>query len=330
MNHPFDAVLVISFGGPGGPADIRPFLAHVLRGRRVPPERVEQVAQHYELFGGVSPLTGLTFRQARGLEERLRAGGLDLPVYVGMRNWRPFLADTLAEMSRAGVRRAIGFIAAAHGSYSSCTQYKENVRDAVRELARRGLPEVQITYVDPWYEHEGFIQANADHVTAALNRLEPALRDRARIVFTTHSIPLSMARTCRYEQQLARSCRRVMERLGRTDWALVYQSRSGRPTDPWLEPDINDYLRAQGAAGLPAAVISPIGFLCDHIEVLYDLDVEAAATCRQLGLPMVRAEAVNDDPSFIDTMAARVRQTWDRFTRYPPLPIVRGAELALV
>ncbi|HOB73310.1 MAG TPA: ferrochelatase [Phycisphaerae bacterium] len=327
MNQPFDAVLVVSFGGPGGLEEIRPFLANVLRGRRVPPERVEEVVRHYELFGGVSPLTELTFRQARGLEECLRRMAPDLPVYVGMRNWKPYLADTLAEMSRAGIRRAIGFIAAAHGSYSSCLQYRENVREAQRELARRGLPDVHITYVDPWFEHEGFITANADHINQALSRLELPLRDQARIIFTAHSIPVPMARNCWYQRQLTRSCELVMSRLGRTDWALVYQSRSGRPTDPWLEPDINDYLRAQRAAGLQAAVIAPIGFLCDHIEVLYDLDVEAAATCRELNLPMVRAQAVNDHPAFIQTMADRVRQTWDRFMRYPPLPIVRGADL---
>lgn len=324
MSQPFDAVLVISFGGPGGPEDIRPFLANVLRGRRIPPERIEEVAHHYELFGGISPITDLTFRQARGLEQRLRMAGLSLPVHVGMRNWHPYLADTLADMARAGIRRAIGFIAAAHGSYSSCTQYKENVRDARAELAQRGLPDVEITYVDPWFQHEGFIRANADHISEALRRLPPAVRDHARIIFTAHSIPLNMARTCRYQHQLEASCRLVAERLQRTDWALVYQSRSGRPTDPWLEPDINDYLRTERATGLSVAVIAPIGFLCDHVEVLYDLDHEAAATARELGLPLARAEAVNDDAAFLDTMAEVVRRTWQRFTHYPPLPITRN------
>ncbi|MEP0844710.1 MAG: ferrochelatase [Phycisphaerae bacterium] len=319
----FQAVLVISFGGPAGPDDVRPFLANVLRGRRVPPERVEQVAGHYELFGGVSPLTGLTFRQARGLEQRLRAAGLELPVFVGMRNWHPFLADVLADMSERGIRRAVGFIAAAHGSYSSCTQYKENVRAAREELARRGRPDVAVTYVEPWFEHPGFIEANADHARQALSRLDADLRERARIVFTAHSIPRPMADTCRYQQQLEQSCRLVMERLGRTDWALVWQSRSGRPADPWLEPDVNDYLRGARADGLAAAVLVPIGFLCDHVEVLYDLDHEAAATCRQVGLPMTRASTVNDHPAFLNAMADVVRKTWARFERFPPLEIVR-------
>lgn len=326
--RPFDAVLVISFGGPGGAADIRPFLANVLRGRRVSPERVEEVAHHYELFGGVSPLTELTIRQAEGLRQRLRVLGLDLPVYVGMRNWHPYLADTLAEMSRDGHRRAIGFIAAAHGSYSSCTQYKENVRDARAELARRDIPDVTVTYVEPWFEHAGYIKANAEQIEAALGRLSSSLRSRARVVFTAHSIPTPMAHSCRYQDQLERSCREVMAMLDRSDWALVWQSRSGRPTDPWLEPDINDYLRTARAEGLEAAVISPIGFLCDHIEVLYDLDYEAAATCRDIGLPMARAQSVNDHPAFVETMAEAVRATWARFEQFPPLSITHSVMTA--
>ncbi|GMU24065.1 MAG: putative ferrochelatase [Phycisphaerae bacterium] len=324
QGRPFDAVLVISFGGPGGLADIRPFLANVLRGRPVPPQRVEEVAHHYELFGGVSPLTELTLRQAAGLRQRLETSGLDLPVYVGMRNWHPFLADTLQAMARAGVRRAIGFIAAAHGSYSSCTQYKENVRDARAELVSRGVPDVEITYVPNWYNHPGFIEANARHIETAINRLDAALRPRARIVFTAHSIPTRMADMCQYRQQLATSCELVARRLGREDWVLVYQSRSGRPTDPWLEPDVCDYLHAERDKGLAAAVLSPIGFLCDHIEVLYDLDREAADVCRRIGLPMARAESVNDDPAFLDMMADVVRETWSRYRAFPSLPITNA------
>ena len=314
-------MLIISFGGPGGLDDIRPFVANVLRGRSVSAERIEEVVRHYELFGGVSPLTELTFRQARGIEERLRRASLNLPVYVGMRNWHPFLADTMANMAAEGVHRAIGVIAAAHGSYSSCTQYKENLRDARRQLVERGLPDVQVVHVDPWFEHEGFIAANADHILKALSRLESAARGQARIIFTAHSIPERMARNCRYDEQLRRSCRLVMERLRREDWALVYQSRSGRPGDPWLGPDINEYLRAEHAGGLRAAVISPIGFLCEHIEVLYDLDHQAADTCRELGLAMVRAETVNAAPGFLDAIAGQVRLIWDRYGRFPPLPI---------
>jgi ferrochelatase len=309
----FDSVLLISFGGPQGPDDIRPFLSNVLRGRRVPPERVEEVAHHYELFGGVSPITELTQRQADGLRARLEAAGHPLPVYVGMRNWHPFLADTLHEMHLAGARHAIGFIAAAQHSYSSCQQYKENVVAARAELRARDGAEIDVTYVPSWFDHHLFIQANARHVSEALDRLPADVRDRARLIFTAHSIPLSMAGRSRYREQLLESSRLVAAAAGRADWALVYQSRSGRPEDPWLEPDICDYLQREHAAGLAAAVLCPIGFVCDHIEVLYDLDREAADLCARLALPMTRAEAVNDDPLFLDMMADVVLQTIARY-----------------
>jgi ferrochelatase len=324
-SRPFDAVLLISFGGPQGLADIRPFLANVLRGRRVPPERVDEVVGHYEHFGGVSPLTDITMRQAEGMRARLAQAGLDLPVYVGMRNWHPLLPDVLQQMSAAGVRRAIGFISAAQRSYSSCTQYKRNVVDARIETVQHGLPDVEVVYVEDWHEHEGFIDANARHVAAALQQLPEQLRDRARIIFTAHSIPVSMPVAARYQLQLRQSSERVAERLGRSDWSLVYQSRSGRPEDPWLGPDISDYLRAEHSRGLDACVICPIGFVCDHIEVLYDLDEEAAAVCRELGLPMARAAAVNDDPAFLDTMADVVLRTWRRYEHGVPLTIAPPA-----
>jgi len=316
----FDAVLVVSFGGPQGPDDIRPFLANVLRGRRVAPERVEEVAHHYERFGGVSPITAITRRQGKGLEARLRDAGEPLPVYVGMRNWHPYLADTLREMHAAGVRRAVGFIAAAQHSYSSCQQYRENVAAARAELRAQGA-DVEVTFVGSWFDHPGFVQANAAHVLAARARLDPHLQDAARLVCTAHSIPVPMARRSRYEAQLRESSRLVAEAAGLRDWELVYQSRSGRPEDPWLGPDVGEYLRAGRADGLQAAVLCPIGFVCDHIEVLYDLDQEAAAVCREIGLPMVRAEAVNDDPRFLDMMADMVLRTVRRFEHGRPLPL---------
>ena len=322
---PFDAVLLVSFGGPEGLADIRPFLANVLRGRRIAPARLEEVVHHYEAFGGVSPLNAITTRQADGLKARLAAAGLSVPVFVGMRNWHPLLADTLRDMSDAGVRRAIGFICAAHRSYSSCTQYKQNVVDARAELATHGLPDIEVTYVEDWHEHAGFIEANARHVQTAFDALPEGLGARARLVFTAHSIPESMTGVTRYQLQLQQSARRVAERLGRTDWALVYQSRSGRPEDPWLGPDVGEYLEAEHARGLEAAVLCPIGFLCDHIEVLYDLDDEAAQLCRRIGLPMTRAEAVNDDPAFLDLIGDVVVRTWNRYERGRPLPIAAPA-----
>jgi ferrochelatase len=318
----FDAALIVSFGGPQGLGDIRPFLSNVLRGRRVAPERVELVAKHYEHFGGVSPITDLTRRQADGLRDRLTAAGLALPVYVGMRNWHPLLPDTFREMSAAGVRHVVAFIAAAQHSYSSCQQYRENVETARAVLRDAGLPDVQVTYVDSWFDHELFIETNALHVRAALARLSPEGRAGARLVFTAHSIPSSMAARSRYESQLRAGAALVAERVGVRDWTVVYQSRSGRPEDPWLEPDICDYLRAERAKGLAAAVISPIGFVCDHIEVLWDLDEEAATVCRELGIEMARAEAANADPVFIDMMTDVVQRTITRAARGRLLRIV--------
>ena len=317
----FDSVLLVSFGGPQGRDDIRPFLANVLRGRRVSPERVEEVAHHYELFGGVSPLTAITMRQADGLRARLAAAGHPLPVYVGMRNWHPLLPDTLRDMYQAGMRKAVGFIAAAQHSYSSCQQYRENVAAARADLRREGQ-DIDVTFVGSWFDHPLFIGANAAHVRTALSRLPADVRDAARLVFTAHSIPTTMAATSRYEEQLKESARRVAADVGVSDWALVYQSRSGRPGDPWLEPDVCDYLRCEKDAGLAAAVVCPIGFVCDHVEVLYDLDREAGDVCRQIGLPMTRAETVNDDPLFLDMMADVVIRTIVRY-RGRSLPIAR-------
>jgi ferrochelatase len=318
---PFDGVLIIAFGGPLGPADVRPFLANVLRGRRVTPERIEEVAHHYELFGGVSPLTALTRAQAAGLDARLRERGSSLPVYVGMRNWHPLLKDTLADMSRAGVRHAVGFIMAAHGSYSSCQQYKENVRDARRAIVESGLADVGVTYAHGWHVHDLFVQANAQHVRDAVSRLPGPLASRARLIFTAHSIPAALAQASRYHEQLLESAERVAQRAGRSDWTLVYQSRSGRPSDPWLGPDIRDYLRTAFAEGLEAVVLCPIGFVCDHIEVLYDLDHEAAGVARELGIALTRAAAVNDDPLFLDMMADVVLATVRRYSTGRPLAL---------
>ncbi len=299
--------------------DVRPFLANVLKGRRVAPERVEEVVTHYEHFGGVSPLAAITRRQVQGLKMHLAGRGLPLPVYLGMRNWHPLLPDTLEAMARDGVRHAIGFVCAPHRSYSSCTQYRENVAHARASALAAGLGEMSVTYVGDWHHHPLFIEANARHVRAAIDALPPGLRSAARVVFTAHSIPATMAGAERYRTQLLESARLVAERLGVDDWALVFQSRSGRPGDVWLEPDICTYLRAERACGLAAAVVCPIGFVCDHVEVLYDLDIEAAEVCREVGLPMARAATVNDDPLFLAMMADEVVKTWNRYRTGRPL-----------
>ena len=322
MRAPFDAVLLVAFGGPQGPDDVRPFLANVLRGRRVSPERIEEVAHHYERFGGISPLTELTNAQARALEARLRERGLPLPVHVGMRNWHPFLADTLTAMTDRGVRRAIGILAAAQRSYSGCTQYRENVRDARNALIANGASAPEVVYVGDWHEHPGFIAAHVDRVRRAYAGLPEPLQGSARLIFTAHSIPVSMAQRYPYQAHLQASARAIADATGRDDWAVVYQSRSGRPEDPWLEPDVCDYLRHERAAGLRAAVLCPLGFLCDHVEVLYDLDVEAAETCREAGIAMVRAEAVNAHPRFIDAWADAVTDTYERYRNGRPLAVV--------
>lgn len=319
----FDAVLFISFGGPLGIADIRPFLQNVLRGRRLPPDRIEAVALHYEQFGGVSPLTGYTLQQADGLRAALAERGHPLPVYVGMRNWAPMLPDVLRQMDSDGIRRVVGVLAAAQRSYSSCTQYKHNVLQANEELFKATGRRIEVTYVADWHTHSGFITAVADRLAEARATLPDALRDQARVVFTAHSIPAGMAGAATYQHHLQESATHVARALDLQDWTLTYQSRSGRPEDPWLEPDVNDWLRVEAGKGsLPAVVISPIGFVCDHIEVLYDLDHEARATCDDLGVPMARAQSVNVHPAFVDTLADAVTTTIALYAGRRPLPLV--------
>ena len=319
QHRPFDAVLLVSFGGPGARQDIRPFLANVLRGRQIPAARIEGVVRHYELFDGVSPITATTMRQAEGLRRRLASTGL--PVYVGMRNWHPFLEDTFRQMSRDGVRRALALILAAHHSYSSCGQYKQNVVQARQTLRSDGHDDLDVTYVGGWHTHAGFIETNARHIEAARDTLPPDRRTNVRVVFTAHSIPSSMAAESRYVAELKESAALVAERLATSNWDLVFQSRSGRPQDPWLEPDICDYLRAERAKGLTAVVVCPLGFVADHIEVLYDLDTEAVQVSEEVGVAIGRAAAVNDDPAFLDMMADVVETTCRRYASGTPLPI---------
>jgi len=225
-------------------------------------------------------------------------------------------------MERAGVRRAVGFITAGHKSYSSCGQYKVNVADARKELAARGLADVEVSFVGDWFAHEGLVLANAQRVAAALARLPAEKRAGARVVFTAHSIPVSMAAESRYVANLEETARLVMQRLGRRDYALVFQSRSGRPEDPWLGPDVNEYVRDARAKGLDAVVVSPVGFVCDHVEVLYDLDHELRETCDAIGLTMERAGAVNDATAFVELMADVVRGHCAAHAGHRRLPIV--------
>lgn len=308
-----------------------PFLENVVRGRGVPASRLRDVAAHYAMFDGVSPITELTRQQGAGLEARLRAASLPLPVRVGMRNWHPYLADALASLSSNGLHRAIGFIAAPHRSYSSCAQYRENVNAARTQLARTGLPDVAVTYVEDWHAHPGYIAACADRALDAIAALPADLRPAASLIFTAHSIPESQAQRYPYRAQFEETARLVQEGVERADGvrrsaACVYQSRSGRPEDRWLGPDVSEHLIEARAGGLQAAVLCPIGFVCDHIEILFDLDVEAAEVCRSIGLPMTRAAAVNDHPRFVEMMADVVVRTWKRYQNGRALALM-GSDL---
>jgi len=295
MTTPYDAVLLIAYGGPESMADVRPFLDNVLRGKRIPAERVDEVLQHYEVIGGRSPLAELTRAQATRLQAALSEAGRSLPVYVGMRNWHPFLADTLREMAAAGARRALGIICSLQRCDSSWEQYQRDVDKATDE-AGPGAPQVDYLDVPPDDPH--LIVAAADCVREALDRLPAEFRHTARLVFTAHSIPRRMIGADTYAEQVRRAAELTAERLSRPRWQVAYQSRSGRPQDPWLEPDICAVLRELGQAGEKAVVVMPIGFVCDHVEVLYDLDIEAKQAAREAGVAMARARTVGTHPAY--------------------------------
>ena len=296
-----DAVLLIAFGGPTRPEEIRPFLENVARGRRIPADRLEEVAHHYELIGGRSPLNDLTFRQAEALRRALGSS----PVYVGMRNWEPYLATTLAQMALDGVRRATGVILAPHATESSRERYMETVEEGRAALGPRAPA---VTYVRSWHVHPLFIEAVADRVRAARSTLPGEARTGSRLVFTAHSIPVAAAEHSPYAAEIEASARAVAEHLDEPSWEIAYQSRSGSPRDPWLEPDINATLERLAGEETRAVVVEPIGFVCDHVEVLYDLDIEARATAARHGLAYARAGTVNDHPLFIRMLAEVVRE----------------------
>lgn len=304
IRSPFDAVLLIAFGGPESPGEIRPFLERVTAGRRIPPARLEAVARHYELIGGRSPLNELTRAQAGALRRRLARDGVAVPVHVGMRNWRPFLDEALAELAAGGCRRVLGIILSAFQAEASWDRYISAV-DTAREAMTAVAPTVE--YARAWSRHPLFIQAVAERVSATAGEMPQALRN-APLVFTAHSIPRSMADASPYAAQFREASRRVAQSLGRARWTLAYQSRSGNPRDPWLEPDVGDVIEELARAGEKAVIAVPIGFVCDHVEVLYDLDVDARQRAREVGMDFYRAAAVNDHPLFIDMLAELVRQ----------------------
>ena len=292
----YDAVLLVSFGGPDGPDDVMPFLENVLRGRNVPRERMLEVAEHYHHFDGKSPINEQNRALLTALRQELDSRGPHLPVYWGNRNWHPLLADTLREMADAGVKRALAFVTSAYSSYSGCRQYRENIAAACAALGDQAL---QVDKIRVFFNHPGFVGPMAARVRASLARFPESVRRDVPVLFTAHSIPMSMAEGCRYVKQLTEASRLVAEQAGVERWELVYQSRSGPPTQPWLDPDVCDRIRQLHAAGARQLVIAPIGFISDHMEVLYDLDTEAADLCRELGIEMVRADTVGTDPAFV-------------------------------
>jgi ferrochelatase len=292
MPHDFDALLILSFGGPEKSDDVVPFLENVLRGKNVPRERMMEVAEHYYHFGGRSPINDQNRELIAALREVLDREGPNVPIYWGNRNWQPFLADTMRQMRTDGIRKALAFVTSAYSSYSGCRQYREDIAKAQAEVGD-GVPE--IGKLPSFHAHPNFITANADHLRKALQTFNAP----PHVVFTAHSVPVSMAASSPYVRQLEETCALVADRLQINDWRLVYQSRSGPAAQPWLEPDIGVHIRSLHAEGRRDIVIAPIGFVSDHMEVLYDLDTEAAELCKQLGMNMVRARTAGTHPAFV-------------------------------
>ncbi|SEE34867.1 ferrochelatase [Streptomyces sp. 2224.1] len=319
--RPYDALLLLSFGGPEGPDDVVPFLENVTRGRGIPRERLKEVGQHYFLFGGVSPINAQNRELLDALRKDFAEHGLDLPVYWGNRNWAPYLTDTLRTMVHDGHRRIAVLATSAYASYSGCRQYRENLADALAALQAEGLEPPRVDKLRHYFNHPGFIRPMVDGVLASLAALPQEVRGGAHLAFTTHSIPTAAADTSGTPADHTRDgaggayvaqhldVAQVIADAVRAEtgvdhpWRLVYQSRSGAPHIPWLEPDICDHLEERHAAGVPAVVMAPIGFVSDHMEVKYDLDTEATAKAAELGLPVARSATVGADPRF----AAAVR-----------------------
>lgn len=317
MAESFDALLFVSFGGPEGPDEVIPFLENVLRGKNVPRERMLEVAEHYQHFGGVSPINAQNRALIAAVEAELSRRGSKLPVYFGNRNWRPMLADTLRQMRDDGVRNALGFFTSAFSSYSGCRQYRENIAVAHAEVGE-GAP--QVHKLRAFYNHPGYIETMILQTRAAIERLPAEARGDAALLFSAHSIPLSMATNCDYEKQLHEACRLIANGVGAPSYRLVYQSRSGPPTQPWLEPDVLDVLGEISAAGATKQVVLvPVGFISDHMEVLFDLDHEAKHRAEQLGLHLERAATAGTHPRFVEMICELVAE---RLSGSPERPVV--------
>ena len=322
----YDAFLLVSFGGPEGPSDVMPFLENVTRGRGVPPRRLAEVAHHYELFGGVSPINKQCRDLLTAIGKDFAAAGIDLPRYWGNRNWHPYLADTVAQMAADGVTHAIAFVTSGYGSYSSCRQYIDDI-EAARAQAGPGAP--RIDKIRHYFNHPGFIEPLTQAALMAIGSLPSGVQHDACLVFTAHSVPEAMAATSGpdgglYPAQLTEAARLIAGQLAEVEgherpWRLVYQSRSGPPQVPWLGPDVRDHLESLAADGVPGVVVIPAGFVSDHLEVVYDLDVEAAKLARKLGLPMARAATPGAHPRFVSMITELVSERRGRLRPVPSL-----------
>jgi protoporphyrin/coproporphyrin ferrochelatase len=315
----FDAVLVLSFGGPEGPEQVRPFLENVTRGRGIPPERLDEVAEHYQHFGGVSPINGINRALIVQLETELAARGRDLPVYFGNRNWEPYVEDTVSAMRDNGIRRAAVFTTSAWGGYSSCTQYVEDIARG-RRAAGESAPD--LVKLRQYFDHPLFVEMFADGITAARKTLPEELRAGARLVFTAHSIPVAADDRHGprlYSRQVAYAARLVAAAAGVTDYDQVWQSRSGPPRIPWLEPDVGDHLAALQKRDTTAVIVCPIGFVADHIEVVWDLDHELRLRAADAGIAFARSATPNIDPRFAQLAADLIDELTDA---RPPARVV--------
>ena len=313
MALPYQAVLLIAFGGPTRPEEIRPFLARVTEGLPIPPQRLEEVAHHYEAVGGRSPLNEITERQAHALGKLFNDHNQPLPVFVGMRNSNPFFAETLKQMRSAGITRALGFILSSHRTEASWERYQKNIADARAGL---GATAPEVDYCEGWHDHPLFIQCWAELISSAFARIASEQRNSTPLIFTAHSLPAAMAARSHYVDEVQTTARLIANSLSHERWTLAYQSRSGRPSDPWLEPDIGQMIRDFAARSVKDVVVAPIGFVCDHVEVLYDLDIETKTLAAGFGMNFVRASCPNDHPTFIRMMASvieeRIRKVEDR------------------
>ncbi|TWU25958.1 ferrochelatase [Bythopirellula polymerisocia] len=306
MSANYDALLVVSFGGPEGPEDVMPFLENVLRGKPVPRERMLEVAEHYQHFGGVSPINEQNRQLIVALEQELRSHGHDFPIYWGNRNWHPLLADTLRQMADDGVKQALAFFTSAYSSYSGCRQYREDIARAQETVGKKAP---QIDKIRVFFNHPGFVEPMIESVQSCLEQIPEERRPATPLLFTAHSIPNGMADNCNYVAQLQQTCRLVAAGVSHDKWELVYQSRSGSPHQPWLEPDVCDRIQElHSGQAVTDVIVLPIGFISDHLEVLFDIDTEAKELCDKLGITMHRAATVGTHPKFVEMIRLLIEE----------------------